>query len=254
MTPPVHSRPASLLHRPTAERRYLRGPQSLPFEVVHALSVFHEYVRGLRQLRRLGPSITVFGSARLDETNDAYRVGREVGARLAAAGFTVLTGGGPGLMEAANRGAREAGGRSVGCNIELPLEQLPNDYCDLVVTFRHFFIRKVMLVKHASGFVALPGGFGTLDELFECATLAETGKIADFPIALVGSDFWQPILDGLGDEVDGDVTVPSTDLERLHVCDDPDEAVRYVLGVTRPAPRPSRRRGRRLATAVRRRR
>jgi uncharacterized protein (TIGR00730 family) len=226
------SRPPRLLHRPATERRYLRGPQSVHFEMIHALSVFHEYVRGLRRLHRLSPAITVFGSARLDETTDAYRLGREVGARLAAAGFTVLTGGGPGLMEAANRGARDVGGRSVGCNIELPLEQLPNQYCDLVVTFRHFFLRKVMLVKYASGFVALPGGFGTFDELFECATLAQTGKIADFPIALVGSDFWQPILDTLADELVGGATVHARDLARLHLCDDADEAVRYILGVT----------------------
>jgi uncharacterized protein (TIGR00730 family) len=150
----------------------------------------------------------------------------------------VLTGGGPGLMEAANRGAREVGGRSVGCNIELPLEQLPNPYCDLVVTFRHFFLRKVALVKYASGFVALPGGFGTLDELFECATLVQTGKIADFPIALVGRDFWQPILEALDAELVGGDTVHGEDFARLHLCDDADEAVRHILGVTRRASRP----------------
>jgi hypothetical protein len=229
--PRACSEPSAMLHGPAEERRYLRGAQSRGFELVHALHIFHEYFRGLRALHFMGPSVTVFGSARLDETTPAYALGRALGAHLADAGFTVMTGGGGGLMEAANRGAQDVGGRSIGCNIELPHEQVPNRYLDLVVTFRHFFIRKVMLVKYSSGFVALPGGFGTLDELFEAATLIETGKIADFPIVLLGSDFWQPVVDLLHSDLLAAGTVDLADLAHLHVCDDPTEAVSYVTDV-----------------------
>lgn len=213
------------------ERRYLGGPQSRAFEFLHALGIFHEYFRGMRALHFVGPCITVFGSARLDESTGAYGTGRAVGAGLARAGFTVMTGGGGGLMEAANRGAKDAGGRSIGCNIELPHEQVSNPYLDLVVTFRHFFIRKVMLVKYSFGFIALPGGFGTFDELFEAATLIETGKIADFPIALVGGDFWEPVVALLRSDLLRSGTVNLHDLAHLHVFDDPDEAVAYIAGV-----------------------
>jgi uncharacterized protein (TIGR00730 family) len=229
--PAFCSEPPSLIHGPAEERRYLRGPQTRRFELVHALHIFHEYLRGLRALHSVGPSITVFGSARLHETTPAYALGRQLGAELATAGFTVMTGGGSGLMEAANRGAKDVGGRSVGCNIELPREQAPNRYLDLVVTFRHFFVRKVMLVKYSAGFVALPGGFGTFDELFETATLIETGKIADFPIVLLGRDFWQPIVDVLRADLLASGTVGVEDLAHLHICDDADDAVAYVTQI-----------------------
>lgn len=228
--PPATSAPQRLLHGAEDERRYLAGTQRRSFELVHALSIFHEYRRGLRALRGLGPCVTVFGSSLLTESSPAYAVGVDVGRRLAGAGYAVMTGGGPGLMEAANRGAREAGGRSVGCNIELPSEQRPNAYLDLVVTFRHFFIRKVMLVKHAVAFVALPGGFGTLDELFELATLVDTGKIAGFPIVLVGRDFWDPIVAVLQDRLVGSGTLAAPALAILHVVADADEAVTFVAG------------------------
>ena len=142
-------------------------------------------------------------------------------------------------MEAANRGAREAGGRSVGCNIELQHEQAPNGYLDLVVTFRHFFIRKVMLVKYSSGFIALPGGFGTLDELFEAATLIQTAKIAQFPVVLLGRAFWQPMLDTLDTQFTGSGTVTHTELQHLHLCDDPAEAVAYVSAICCGEPAPA---------------
>lgn len=229
---PTCSRPLRGPHGPADERRYLRGAQSRAFELVHAGAIFHEYARGLRALRAIGPAVTVFGSARLSATDPAYQLGRDLGRLLAGAGFTVVTGGGGGLMEAANRGAREAGGRSVGCNIELPHEQRPNDYLDLVVTFRHFFIRKVMLVKYSRGFVALPGGFGTLDELFEAATLIQTGKIVKFPVVLLGAAFWQPVLDVLADQLAAAGTVDRTDLDHLHVCDDAAAAVAYLTAVT----------------------
>ena len=230
---PTFSRPARLLHGPGSERRFLRGPQTRGFELVHALSIFHEYARGLRALRNVGPCITVFGSARLNDGHPAYTLGREVGRRVAESGFTTMTGGGPGLMEAANRGAKDAGGNSIGCNIELALEQRPNPYCDLVVTFRHFFVRKVMLVKYSSGFAALPGGFGTLDELFELATLVQTQKIADFPIALVGHGYWDPIIEALRSSLLADSTISEDDLRRLRVCDDAEEAVSHLLDARR---------------------
>lgn len=234
---PVCSTPLGVLHGAADERRFLRGPASRGFEFTHALSIFHEYFRGLRALRSVGPCVTVFGSARLGPATPQYGVAREVGAQLARAGFTVVTGGGGGLMEAASRGAKEAGGRTVGCNIELPHEQVPNDYLDVVVTFRHFFIRKVMLVKYSSGFVALPGGFGTLDELFEAATLIETGKIADFPVVLLGSDFWQPVIDVLRAEFVGAGTLTDADLAHLHICENAADAVTYLTCMCGRGPR-----------------
>ena len=240
---PTCSTPLAHRSGQAAERRYLRGAQSRAFELVHGLALAHEYARGLRALRGVGPCITVFGSARLGEGDPAYSTGRITGGLLAQAGYTVMTGGGPGLMEAANRGAREAGGRSVGCNIELPQEQAPNSFLDLVVTFRHFFIRKVMLVKYSSGFIALPGGFGTLDELFEAATLIQTAKIANFPVVLLGRAFWQPMLDALETQFAGSGTVTRAELQHLHLCDDPTEAVAYVTAICSrelpPAPIPT---------------
>jgi len=211
-----------------AERRYLRGPQSAPFELVHALRIFSEYLRGLRALHRVGPCVTVFGSARLGESDPAYDLGRRTGELLARAGFTVMTGGGPGLMAAANRGARDAGGRSIGCNIVLPVAQPANPYTDRVVSFQHFFVRKVMLVKYSFGFVALPGGFGTFDEVFEAATLIQTGKISDFPIVLLGREFWEPVADLLRDGLVARGTLERADVTRLHVVDTPEDAVALV--------------------------
>jgi uncharacterized protein (TIGR00730 family) len=222
------------------ERRYLRGPQSRLFELVHAFGIFREYFHGLRTLHFVGPCVTVFGSARLGEDDPAYALARETGALLAREGFTVMTGGGPGLMEAANRGAREAGGRSVGCNIELPREQQLNRYVDTGVSFRHFFIRKVMLVKYAYGFIALAGGYGTFDELFECLTLLQTGKIRHFPVVLIGHDFWDPVVEVLRRELLGRGTIAATDVDSLLVTDSPMEAVAHVvevatgLGFSRP--------------------
>ena len=158
-------------------------------------------MRGFRKLHFVGPCVTVFGSARFTADHAYYVLAREVGQRLARAGFTVMTGGGPGIMEAANRGAKEAGGYSVGCNIELPQEQKPNPYLDRWITFRHFFVRKLMLVKYSYAFIALPGGFGTLDEIFETATLIQTDKIKDFPLVLVGKEYWRPLLDFLRDRL-----------------------------------------------------
>ena len=174
---------------PSPDVPFLRGPQLRGLELKRAVQIFVEILKGFRALHFVGPCVTVFGSARFREDQPHYQTGREVGALLARAGFTVMTGGGPGIMEAANRGAKEVGGRSIGCNIELPQEQAPNPYLDRWVTFKHFFVRKVMLVKYSYAFIAMPGGFGTLDEVTEAATLIQTGKIAGFPMVLMGVDF-----------------------------------------------------------------
>jgi uncharacterized protein (TIGR00730 family) len=190
-----------------------------------------EFLRGFRALHFVGPCVTVFGSARFKAGHPYYELGREVGGRLAQAGFTVMTGGGPGIMEAANRGAREAGGRSLGCNIELPHEQQPNEYVDRFVTFRHFFVRKVMLVKYSYAFVAMPGGFGTLDETFEIATLVQTGKVEEFPLVLVGSEYWRPLVDFVRNRLLVDGTIDPGDEQLLQVTDSPAEAVESIVAV-----------------------
>ena len=179
---------------PPEVAKFLQGPQPRGFELMRAVAIFCEILRGFRHFHFIGPCVTVFGSARFTEDQPYYKLAREVGSRLVKAGFTVMTGGGPGIMEAANRGAKEAGGYSVGCNIELSHEQKPNPYLDKWVTFNDFSIRKMMLVKYSYAFLALPGGFGTLDEFFETATLIQTQKIQDFPMVLVGATignrFW----------------------------------------------------------------
>ena len=173
----------------------------------------------------------MFGSARFKTDHPYYELGREVGARLARRGFTVMTGGGPGIMEAANRGAKDVGGRSIGCNIELPQEQQPNPYVDRFVTFRHFYVRKVMLVKYSYAFIALPGGFGTLDEIFEIATLVQTGKVSEFPIVLMGREYWRPLIDFVRNRLLVEGTIDPGDEQRLQVTDSPEEAVDLVAGV-----------------------
>ena len=173
--------------------------------------------------------MTIFGSARVDEEHPAYALAREAGRRFAEAGFAVVTGGGPGVMEAANRGAQEAGGLSVGFNIELPHEQRSNDFLDIELTFNHLYARKTMLVKASEGFVLCPGGFGTLDELFEALTLIQTGKVLHFPVVLVGRDFWRGMLDWIEERLLGEGMISPEDEELLYVTDDPAEAVSIVL-------------------------
>jgi uncharacterized protein (TIGR00730 family) len=188
-------------------------------------------MRGFRALHFVGPSVTVFGSARFKEGHRYYELGREVGSKLSLAGFTVMTGGGPGIMEAANRGAKDVGGRSIGCNIELPVEQKPNPYLDHWITFRHFFVRKLMLVKYSYAFIALPGGFGTLDEIFETATLIQTGKINQFPLVLMGREFWRPMLEFLRGPLLTESTIDPADCDRFLVTDSAEEAVRSVTDI-----------------------
>ncbi len=212
-------------------QRFLEGPQSRRRELWRGLRIFAELIHGFRALHFVGPCVTVFGSARFAEDHPYYALARAVGARLAEAGFTVMTGGGPGIMEAANRGAREAGGRTVGCNIELPREQRPNPYLDVWVTFRHFFVRKVMLVKYSYAFVVLPGGLGTLDEIFETLTLVQTAKIRDFPIVLMGLDFWGPLLDFMRGTLVEAGTIDAADAGRLALSDSAEETVAYVRDI-----------------------
>ena len=208
--------------------RLLEGPQGRGFEFRHALRVFREYMGALRSLHFLGPCVTVFGSARLADGHPYYDLARTAGERLAREGFTVLTGGGPGLMEAANRGAKDAGGRSVGCTILLNEYEAPNDYLDQMVSFRYFFIRKVMLVKYSYGFVIMPGGFGTFDEIFEVATLIHTGKIKDFPVVLIGSEFWQPFLAFMREHVVSLGSISGDELDYFTVTDSPEEAATLI--------------------------
>ena len=196
--------------------------------------IAEEFLEGFEAVERIGrPAITVFGSARVREGHPAYTAAREAGRRLAEAGFAVVTGGGPGVMEAANRGAREAGGLSVGFNIELPHEQGSNAYLDIGLTFHHFYARKVMFVKAAEGFLIFPGGFGTLDELFESLTLIQTGKVLHFPVVLFDSAYWKPMLDWIEGRLLADGMISPEDLALLGVTDSVEDAVEQIL---RPLP------------------
>jgi uncharacterized protein (TIGR00730 family) len=196
-----------------------------------ALRILSEFVEGFDALSAIPPAISIFGSARIGPDDPMYDAARRVAASVVDAGFAVVTGGGPGVMEAANRGATEAGGVSVGCNIELPYEQELNAWVNLGVDFRYFFVRKTMFVKYAEGFVVFPGGFGTLDELFESLTLVQTGKILHFPIVLFGSGYWSGLLDWLRERVLAEHKVSSEELGLLQVCDDPDEVVEHIRAV-----------------------
>jgi hypothetical protein len=209
------------------ERWFLEGPRSRKSEFASVVRIALEFIRGFRTLHFVGPCVTVFGSARFGADHPYYALAREAGSRLAGLGFTVMTGGGPGIMEAANRGAREAGGRSVGCNIMLPEEQKLNPYLDVNVTFRHFFVRKLMLVKYSYAFVVMPGGIGTMDELFEAATLVQTGKIENFPVVVFGKDYWRS-LRALLDEMVGAGTIARADLDLLLFTDSMDEAMAHI--------------------------
>lgn len=218
------------------ERIFLAGPRSRLAELSRVVRIGREFIHGFRSLHFIGPCVTVFGSARFTDEHRYYRLAREVGAELARASFTVMTGGGPGIMEAANRGARDMGGPSVGCNIQLPHEQEPNPYLDRFVEFRYFFVRKVMLVKYSYAFIVLPGGFGTLDELFETMTLVQTGKIHDFPLVLMGRDYWNPLLEFIQDTLVREQTISRGDAATLFVTDSPQEAVAHVREGTRGHP------------------
>jgi hypothetical protein len=215
----------------TMDQRLLdtRGPSDwLHTDPWRVLRIQAEFVEGFGALASLGPAVSIFGSARTAPASAEYATARNLAAALARSGYAVITGGGPGIMEAANRGACEAGGVSVGLGIELPFEQGMNEWVDIGVDFRYFFARKTMFVKYAQAFVVFPGGFGTFDELFEALTLVQTGKVTSFPVVLMGASYWGGLLAWLRDRVAADGNISPGDLDLLHVTDDVDEAVRIV--------------------------
>lgn len=210
------------------EGEFLCRDESGSKDIVRAVTIFLEFLRGFQKLKGIRPCVTVFGSARFQENHRYYDLSRQLGSELARTGFSVMTGGGPGIMEGANRGAKEAKGFSIGCNIKLPQEQSPNQYLDRWIDFDHFFVRKVMLLKYSCAFVALPGGFGTLDEVFETATLIQTGKMKNFPVILMGTDYWLPLKEFLLEKLLGNGAIKAEDLARLYLTDSPKEAVECV--------------------------
>jgi len=190
--------------------------------------ILSEFVEGFENLSKIEPAVSIFGSARIKEDHPDYRKARKLGQLLAKEGIAVLTGGGPGIMEAANRGASEAGGISVGLNIVLPFEQKPNPYAKKVLTFKYFFVRKVMLVKYAKAFVIFPGGFGTMDEFFEALTLIQTQKIIPFPLILVDSKFWGGLIDWIKDQMLRNNFIKETDLDLIKIMEEPEEVIEYI--------------------------
>jgi uncharacterized protein (TIGR00730 family) len=224
------------------ERAFYAGPRSRFHELRFAWRVFIEFITGFRALHFSGPCVTVFGSARFPEGHPYYELGRKVGETLAHLGFTVMTGGGPGIMEAANRGAREAGGVSIGCNIQLPAEQYANPYLDKFVTLEHFFVRKVLLFKYSYAFVILPGGFGTMDEFFEVLTLVQTKKTVDFPLIVMGKEYYTTLQELLNGMI-GQGTINPDDMKYLYFTDSLDELAVHISSmvqkfgvISRPLP------------------
>ncbi|MFI5187010.1 MAG: TIGR00730 family Rossman fold protein [Chitinophagales bacterium] len=212
---------------PPKEHVYLEGPKSRSYELGFAWKVFKEFIKGFRTLHFVGPCITVFGSARFKENEFFYEKAKEFGKRIADIGFTTMTGGGPGIMEAANRGAFENGGSSVGCNIRLPFEQKANPYVQTSITFEHFFVRKTMLVKYSFAFIIMPGGFGTMDEFFETITLVQTKMITQFPIVLFGKDYYKDLVETIEAMVKQG-TIAKEDMKLVLLTDDIEEAINHI--------------------------
>ena len=210
-----------------ADEIFLEGPRSRFDEFVTLLRVIRDFLRGFRVLHFVGPCVTVFGSARVKTDSPNYELARQMGAALARLGFTVMTGGGPGIMEAANRGAKEIGGRAVGCSIELPVEQKPNAYLDRCVTMHYFFVRKALLIKYSYAFVVMPGGAGTLDELFEALTLIQTGKIKNFPIVIMGTAYWKELIDFINKMAEFGM-INQTDVSLVYATDSVEEAIAHI--------------------------
>lgn len=210
-----------------ADEIFLEGPRSRVEELITLLRVLRDFIRGFRVLHFVGPCVTVFGSARVKIESPHYELARKMGAAIARLGFTVMTGGGPGIMEAANRGAKEIGGRSVGCGIELPHEQKPNAWLDRSVTLHYFFVRKTLLVKYSYAFVVMPGGAGTLDEFSEALTLIQTGKIKNFPIVIMGTEFWRELI-ALIDHMAKSGMIDPADMDLIYATDSVDEAIAHI--------------------------
>ncbi len=218
---------------PTEDTRFLETDHVHKTDFIHSdpwrvFRIMGEFVEGFDTLADLGPAVSVFGSARTGADNPYYALAREVSGRLVKMGFAVITGGGPGIMEAANRGAQESGGKSVGCNIELPFEQGINTFVDIPINFRYFFVRKTMFVKYSDAFVIFPGGFGTMDELFEAITLIQTGKIQNFPVILVGAEYWSGLLDWLRNSMLPAANISPGDIELMTVTDSPEEVCAVI--------------------------
>ena len=214
-----------------AEKALLKGAaDDLLADFDRAYYIFQSLVDSCRKLHGIGSAVTVFGSARLQEDHRYYTLARELGSCLAKSGYAVMTGGGPGIMEAANRGAKESGGFSVGCNIILPFEQGANPYLDLCLEFDYFFVRKIMLRKYSCGFVLMPGGLGSLDEIFETATLIQTGKLQRFPIVMMGSDYWNPIRQAIQEVMFREGTLTEGEVDTC-LTDSPEEAVAYIINM-----------------------
>src|SRR5580765_5105894 len=226
---PAHDSPAAAVVTPPerADEIFLDGPNSRFAEFCTLLRVMRDFLRGYRALHFVGPCVTVFGSARIQPDDPHYQLARKMGAAIARLGFTVMTGGGPGIMEAANRGAKGVGGRSVGCTIELPSEQPTNAYLDRCVRLHYFFVRKALLVKYSYAFVVMPGGAGTLDELFEALTLIQTGKIRNFPIVVMGTDYWRE-LTSLLEKMARLGTIGLPDLSLVFVTDSVEAAIEHI--------------------------
>ncbi len=223
------SKPPLLESIMNAEALLLDQSRSREANLESAVRIFLEFLHGFESLEVDRPCVTVFGSARFKPGHEYYELARKAGQALAEAGFAVMTGGGPGIMEAANRGAKEAGGLSIGCNIVLPHEQEPNPYVDRSIDFEHFFVRKVMLLKYSSGFIVMPGGFGTLDEIFETMTLIQTDKIPQFPIVAMGMDFWMPLTGFVTGSLLRAETISEEDRELVEATDDPQKAVAIII-------------------------
>jgi uncharacterized protein (TIGR00730 family) len=229
---PIDSAPASAMAAVAtppgrADEIFLEGPNSRIAEFCTLLRVMRDFLRGYRALHFVGPCVTVFGSARIQPDDSHYELALKMGAAIARLGFTVMTGGGPGIMEAANRGAKEVGGRSVGCNIQLPFEQSSNIYLDRCVRLHYFFVRKALLIKYSYAFVVMPGGVGTLDEFFEALTLIQNGKIKDFPIVIMGTDYWRHLIDFI-QEMAQRGKISSSDLKLIYATDSVEEAIAHI--------------------------
>jgi uncharacterized protein (TIGR00730 family) len=216
-----------------AEKLFLSGRRKRGEDLESAVRFFLEFLHGFESFEFDGPCVTVFGSARFQERHRYYELARELGHALANAGYAVMTGGGPGIMEAANRGAKEAGGLSLGCSIRLPFEQKPNLYLDKFIEFEHFFVRKVMLVKYSTAFVVMPGGFGTLDEAFEVITLAQTGKLERFPVVGMVRDFWDHLRRFMNDTLLAEGTIGIEDMDLIHGANTVEDAIRIIRGLSR---------------------